>query len=213
MKRALIAALAVAMMVLGAPAFAAHDDNPSDQVRTYRYDLGQVANNADAEGWTRLTALPNGKIQVKVYVEDLAPNLPHAMHLHGIMSDGAFVAGACPTIADDADDNGLVDTLEGVGDYGLVRVSLTTKGDTSPASALALDRFPVANANGVLSYSRTFTPTSDAVWTGLGALEVVVHGVDLNGNGVYDFEAGPSSLTDAAPLEATLPAVCGGPGS
>jgi hypothetical protein len=42
---------------------------------------------------------------------------------------------------------------------------------------------------------------------------VVVHGVDLNENGGYDFEFGASSLTGASPLEATIPEVCGGPGS
>lgn len=213
MKKLLISTVAMALVVLAAPiASAGHDDNPSQQIRTYTYELNQVGNNTDASGWTRLTALPNGKIQVKVYVEGLAPSVPHAQHLHGVMDDTGFVPGACPTIAADADGNGLVDTLEGVPAYGFVRASLTTTGDTSPSSALAVDRFPVADENGVLEYSRTFT-TDPAIWAGLGALEVVVHGVDLNGNGIYDFENGPSSLTSAFPLEATLPAVCGGPGN
>ncbi|MFZ0014136.1 MAG: hypothetical protein WAL25_08485 [Acidimicrobiia bacterium] len=51
------------------------------------------------------------------------------------------------------------------------------------------------------------------IWRDLGALEVVTHGVDLNGNGGYDFGFGASSLTDQLPLEASIPAVCGGPGN
>ena len=44
----------------------------------------------------------------------------------------------------------------------------------------------------------------------LGEFAVVQHGVDLNGNGVYDEEAaGPSDLGPSLPQEATLPANCG----
>lgn len=219
MRKASIAFMTMLVMSIGIPAaLAGHDDNPSERVRSYTYALDGVANNTDASGSVRLTALPNGKVQVKVRVDGLAPNLPHAQHLHGVTNEsGDFVAGACPTIDDDGNRNqpvdGLINTLEGVDDYGFVRASLTTVGDVSPASALAVDRFPVADENGTLEYSRTFTPADPAVWAGLGALEVVVHGIDLNGNGTYDFEAGPSSLTDAFPLEAVIPAVCGGPGN
>jgi hypothetical protein len=217
MKRMTALLATIAMFALAVPASAAHDDNPSDPVRTYTYLLDGVANNADASGWARLTALPNGKIQVKVRVAGLAPNLPHAQHLHGVEQNDGFVPGACPTIADDGNlgrpVDGLIDTLEGVGDYGFVRASLTTTGDTSASSALAVDRFPSADADGILDYSRTFRPTDARVWRDLGSLEVVVHGADLNGDGAYDFAAGSSSLTSSFPLEATIPAVCGGPGS
>ena len=86
--------------------------------------------------------------------------------------------------------------------------SLTTSADTTAASALALDRFPVADAGGYLSYTRTFT--NDSALANADTVQVVVHGIDLNGNGAYDFEAGPSELTPDAPLEATLPVLCGG---
>lgn len=90
----------------------------------------------------------------------------------------AFVRGECPGIA--------------------------LAGDTSPDSALAADRFPVADRNGELSYTRTSTPTDDRVHERLGDVEVVIHDVDLDGSGAYDGEA-RSSLTDALPLEATIP--------
>lgn len=217
MKRITAVLAGIAMFAIALPATAAHDQNPSEPVRGYTYALDGVANNDDASGWVRLTGLPNGKIQVKVRVNGLAPNLPHAQHLHGVEEDGAFVTGACPTIANDGalgrPVDGLIDTLEGVGDYGFVRASLTTTGDTSPGSALAVARFPVADENGRLEYDRTFTPEDSRIWRDLGALEVVVHGVDLNDSGGYDFEFGTSSLTDSLPLEATIPAVCGGPGN
>lgn len=216
-------ALAGVLLVgaLAVPAVAAHDSNPSARVASYSYDLDEVAGNAPApvDGTVRLMALPNGRIQVRIDAAGLAPNLPHAQHIHvpGGQEGGDFVRGACPTVADDASGDGLVDTLEGAPAYGGVQQSLTTTGDTSPASALAVDRFPVADAEGDLSYERTFTPTDQRVWRQLGDVEVVVHGIDLDGNGVYDGVA-ESSLTaatpedDFLPLEATIPVLCGGAG-
>lgn len=220
MKKLIAIIAALSAMMLALPAMAGHDQNPSEQVRTYTYSLDEVANNANgASGTVRLKALPNGKIQVKIRAQGLAPNLAHAQHLHGVFNadETGFVPGVCPTINNDGDlgrpMDGLIDTVEGVLDYGFVRQSLTTSGDTSPASALDVPDFPVADRNGNLRYQRTFTPTDSRVWADLGAVEVVIHGVDLNDSGGYDFDAGPSSLSDAFPLEATIPALCGGPGS
>ncbi len=111
---------------LAVPAMAAHDGNPSPKVASYTYDLNEVADNAPGEvdGTVRLKALPNGKIQVKIRASGLAPNLPHAQHLHGVDGDGsedqgAFVPGMCPTGDDDGPDaDDLVDTVEGVPAYG-----------------------------------------------------------------------------------------------
>jgi hypothetical protein len=47
-----------------------------------------------------------------------------------------------------------------------------------------------------------------AIKSGKGV--IVIHGVDHNGNGTYDFEgAGASELDPSLPAEATDPAVCG----
>lgn len=215
-----LAASLSALLLVGAiasPAVAGHDGNPSEPVRSYTYDLDEVADNAgadDVDGTVRLRALPNGKVQVKIDASGLAAGLPHAQHVHSPEEGDALVRGECPGI--DADGNldrpvdGLVDTVEGVPSYGLVRESLTTTGDTSPASALAVDRFPVADEEGVLEYERTFTPSDERVWEHLGDVEVVVHGIDLDGDGAYDFDAGPSPLNEEVPLEATIPVLCGG---
>ncbi len=47
------------------------------------------------------------------------------------------------------------------------------------------------------------------MWSELGDLEVVIHGIDLDDSGAYD-GAARSSLTDSLPLEATIPVLCGG---
>lgn len=219
MKKNKIGSSLVGVLLVGAlaaPAMAGHDNNPSQQVASYTYDLGEVADNADGDvdGTVRLQSLPNGKIQVRVEATGLAPGLVHAQHIHSPEDGDDLARGECPGI--DADGNldrpvdGLIDTVEGVPTYGSVRASLTTSGDTSPDSALAVDRFPVADPNGVLEYERTFTPSDERIWSQLGDVEVVIHGIDLNGNDTYDFASGPSSLNGDVPLEATIPVLCGG---
>lgn len=184
-KISLALALAAAgSLGMAGAATAAHDDNPSAKVASYSYGLTPVqaesVPNSQATGSTRIKALPNGKVQVKVKASGLAPNLPHAMHLHGVLGDAKDLG--CPGPAADTDGNGFVTTLEGVPFYGGIVASLTTSGDTTPSSALALDRFAVADENGNLSYSRTFR--SAAAFADAGTVQVVVHGIDFNGNGV-----------------------------
>jgi hypothetical protein len=161
-------------------------------------------NRSGASGHADLTK-GSGKLNVNILSEGMAPELPHAQHIHGM----AQAISECPTLAADDNADGLINTVEGLPSYGPIAVSLTTRGDTSPASALAVSRFPVANADGDLSYSRSFT-VSSKVRKNLGDFAIVQHGVDLNGNGVYDFEAaGASELDPSLPQEATIPANCG----
>jgi hypothetical protein len=161
-------------------------------------------NRSGASGHADLTK-GSGTLNVNILSEGMAPELPHAQHIHGM----AQAISECPTLAADDNGDGLINTAEGLPSYGPIAVSLTTRGDTSPASALAVSRFPVANADGDLSYSRSFT-VSSKVRKNLGDFAIVQHGVDLNGNGVYDFEAaGASELDPTLPQEATIPANCG----
>jgi hypothetical protein len=86
-------------------------------------------------------------------------------------------------------------------------VSFTTEGDTNPDSGLAVDRFPVVNEDGTVTYRRMFYIPSDVAQR-LGEFAIVQHGVDLHG--VYDEEAaGPSDLDPSLPQEGTIPANCG----
>jgi hypothetical protein len=131
--------------------------------------------------------------------------MPHAQHIHGM----AQAISECPTLAADQNGDRLINTAEGLPSYGPIQVSLTTRGDTSPASALAVDRFPVANSVGLLRYDRDFS-VSRKVARNLGKFAIVQHGVDLNHNGRYDFKsAGKSELDPSLPQEATIPANCG----
>ena len=150
----------------------------------------------------------NGKGQIDEFelrADGLLAGAPHAAHVHF----GEEARNECPTLADDTNGNGRLTTTEGLPAYGPIVLSLTTSGDTSPASALAVDRFP---ASGGFDYERNgHFPTDDGVAEAIAAGKgvVVIHGVDYNDNGVYDFEAGASELDPSLPTEATDPAMCG----
>jgi hypothetical protein len=132
-------------------------------------------------------------LRVELEAQGLSPKLAHLIHIHGDL----VARNECPTLAQDTNGDGLISFTEGLPKYGPVQVSFTKLGDTSPASAGDLARFPVANDRGRLSYERDFMIPAD-VARRLGHLHLVVHGVDLNGNGQYD-----------SAVEITQPALCG----
>jgi hypothetical protein len=71
----------------------------------------------------------------------------------------------------------------------------------------------VANPSlGAYLYARVLrigTDISAEVGYNIQNYVAVVHGIDINHNGAYDFGAGPSLLDPTLPFEATVPAACG----
>lgn len=162
-------------------------------------------NNSGVTGHAHVT-VEGKKLDVHYKAKGLAPNLPHAAHIHY----GEQATHECPTVRDDTNRDFRLNVVEGVPRYGPIAVSLTTSGDTSPASGLAVDRFSTA-PKGTIRYERT-VKTSEAVARAIrnGEGVLVVHGVDYNNNGTYDFDgAGASELDPSLPAEATDPALCG----
>jgi len=174
----------------------------------------QSQNGSGAGGTVSLTATDDGRLKVVISASGLVPDQPHAQHLHGATGGGHFM---CPTMANDENGDGVLTNEEAVGEYGDVFFSLTTTGDASAESGLAIDRMPVADAQGNLEYRRTFAASSvpDDLLTHLSELHVVQHGIDVNGNNEYDLDAlGESSFAKnlgmpGVPEEATNPATCG----
>ncbi|WP_439939184.1 hypothetical protein ACS3YM_06105 [Nocardia sp. N13] len=162
-------------------------------------------NSSGASGKASVSFTSRRAGVVHVKADGLAPNLPHAQHIHF----GRTARNECPTAFDAGHDHQLT-TTDGADAYGPVRTSLTTSGDTSPDSVLAVDRYPVA-PEGRVRYERKITFSSKALATAIrnGKGVVVIHGVDYNGNGAYDFSSGKSDLDKSLPAEATDPAVCG----
>ncbi len=140
---------------------------------------------------------------VSVLVFGLQRNSPHAMsiHVNGV--------GQCPGPGRATRHNGhrTISATDGARSYGAVGTALTTRGDASPRSALALARFP---RNGNFLYSRTIRLTN-SVRNNLirHRAVIVVHGISYNRNNRYDRVLGASELDPSLPREATAPALCG----
>ena len=203
--RAIITAATVLVGTVGfaGTALAAHDQAPSDRVEKYTYSLDAVQDatipNSQASGWSKITVLPNGNVKVQVTATGLAPNLPHLMHLHDNV--GAPTSDCPSPTADD-----VVTVLDGLPSYGNIQLGLDTQ---------------VADADGNIEFSAQFaadTPIADGGTLGdiAGTAQVVVHGIDFDGNGEYainpddPFASQESSIVAGAPLELTAPVLCGG---
>jgi hypothetical protein len=169
-------------------------------------------NDSGVRGTVTLAATDRGDLTVSIEATGLMPG-PHAQHIHG-SHHGDF---RCASTADDADGDGWLTNEEASGEYGNVFLALTTRGDTSPESGLALDRMPVADQEGRLSYDRTIPAAQvpHGLVEAISRVHVVQHGIDANDNSEYDVEAlGESTFArslgvDGVPEEATNPAACG----
>jgi hypothetical protein len=170
-------------------------------------------NRTHVSGTVTLTVTDAGDLRVTIRARGLLPGA-HAQHIHGAAGAGHF---ACATMRNDTDGDGWLTNEEATGEYGDVFLALTTRGDTSAKSGLAMDRMPVADDQGKLRYDRTIPAASlpSGLVGSLSHLHVVLHGIDANGNGRYDEKAlGESSFArslgvDGVPEEATDPAACG----
>src|SRR5215213_4722592 len=137
----------------------------------FQADLKSL-NRSGAEGHAILEKEGKKKVETEIHSDGLAAKLPHAQHIHGFKK----AVSECPTLAASGRDN-LITTAEGLPSYGPIQVSLTTKGDTSPKSALAVNRFPVAKYSvGFVRYERTLS-VPDSVRKNLGKFAIVQHGV------------------------------------
>ena len=201
-KRAALAAPALslaAMIAMAGTASAASNDGSTQAL------LKPVAlNGVDGSG-TAWASIKDDVLTVTFTADGLLAGSPHAAHIHF----GADTRHECPSASDDKNGDGHINTSEGMPVYGMIDLSLTTSGDTSPKSALAVDRFDTAK-NGNITYKRGSIKVSDEVAKHIlsGDAVIVVHGVDYNKSGKYDGST-KSDLDPSLPTEATDPALCG----
>jgi hypothetical protein len=118
----------------------------------------------------------------------------HVAHIHGIKQAQA----ECPSLAADTNADGFVDFLEGLPDYGPV-VRTLSNGTSDRGTSLAYERTfkHLDNGDGVAS---------------LGPLDqyaVVIHGVDLDGDGLASNPDVQGDGADADDNEISMPALCG----
>jgi hypothetical protein len=188
-----VAIAAAAFPLMAMSAASAHEGASS-----YQADLGSL--NQSGVSGTGMVTMEGNQVTVMIEASGLLEGSPHAQHFH------IGAEGTCPTDADDENGDGFVSVTEGAPYYGAIGSSLTTEGDTSPDSGLAIDRFPTT---GTISYERTFEVTDDVHASfEAGTAVLVLHGVDKDGSGAYDGTV-MSDLDPTLPMEATAPAACG----
>ena len=214
-------ALVLSASVGSGAAQAGHREGPMRDI-TLHAKLAEL-NNSGVTGYATAQIRRERIKKMTVHAEGLTPDAPHAQHIHY----GETAKKECPTLALDTNKDGRLTTAEGVPAYGPVVLSLTTKGDTTPASFLDVTRMPVAK-NGEYHYTRNNLRFSDVKGLGYPGTDgtgtaseiaiairdgegvVVIHGQDYDGNGVYNLtKEGPSELDPALPAEATDPVACG----
>ena len=152
---------------------------------------------------TATVRLNGNTASVTLDTNGLLNGSPHAMHIH------AGGQGICPPASAAHLHNGhlSISTTDGIHFYGPPETSLTNFGDTSVKSIVDFSRYP---ATGTIRYKRTIQlPAGIAAAIRNGNAVIVVHGIDYNGNGIYDDVLDRSELNSNLPGEASAPALCG----
>ncbi|WEH34078.1 LPXTG cell wall anchor domain-containing protein [Streptomyces sp. AM 4-1-1] len=199
-----LAALTVAGTTLAlAPMASAGGTGTDSGNGVFTTTLNPVPTNHVTGSGTARIHLKGNEATVTVDAKGLLGGVPHAQHIH---IDGQ---GRCPTPADAGTHNGhrSMSTSDGMKAYGMIGTSLTTNGDNSPTSALAVTRFPMGSS---FHYERTQMVT-DKVADSIRKHNavIVVHGIDYDGSGKFTNVLGASELDPKLPQVATAPALCG----
>lgn len=203
--KTLLAACCAAAFGLGATgASAAHLDFKGN------FDLVELNDSGVSGGGDVLYDATSQVLTVNVNASGLTPDVQHAQHIHGRFDgDGNPINSMSPTLADDADGDGFIEVIEGVGQYGDVLLSLFNTGTTM---------FPTANSDGTLNFSATYDLSDSSVFTPSPATgtiyemadlfplflrEIVLHGMvvaDGAGGGDGEVNGGPGGFIPILPV-------------
>jgi hypothetical protein len=153
---------------------------------------------------TAVVRLTGTRLAASVDTTGLFDN-KHAVHIH------AGAKGVCPPASAAHRHNGnlAISTIDGLPWYGPPVTALTKTGDTGEHSIVSFKRYEAASD---LAYHRRGIRVSRVVAAEIREENavIVVHGIDYNGNDIYDNAAlDRSDLKRSIPGEMTAPALCG----
>lgn len=185
--------------------------SPPDDLTSANYVASLQPMNSDVTG-DQATAeatftVDGDNLVINIDAKGLPPDIEHWQHFHGFTDDK--VAG-CPTSADDANGDGIIDLIETEAVAGTTMVPF----DTDPvAMDVAEGEYPHAGADGSFSYRQSVSmPALNAAFAeafagqapDLDRRVIFIHGV------VTDTEL-PESVASLGPIPAhvTLPIACG----
>jgi hypothetical protein len=147
------------------------------------------ANNSGVNGVAFLTLDSDDRtLTIDAAGIGLEPNQEHPFHIHGFADDRP---SELPTIDQDTDLDGFVETPEGEPVFGPVLLPLTTQDDPATgavAPPVGTPTFPVADANGVIEFRETYqfdlnNPAQAALFSelddGLEGRGIQFHGLEL----------------------------------
>jgi hypothetical protein len=121
------------------------------------FALMTSANNSGANGVAFLSLdLDDKTLTIDAAALGLEPNQEHPFHIHGFADDHP---SELPTINQDTDLDGFVETPEGEPVFGPVLLPLTQDDPTLGTLVPPVDgapKFPIADANGVVEFSKTY---------------------------------------------------------
>ena len=166
------------------------------KTRTYQANFNELNNSGASANATLVAAKFGNFVRVNLQARGLLDGATHLQHIHGSIEED----NVCPPASADVNGDGFIDLAEGVPFYGGILVTLGT------------------DDAGAFSYSRSFDTLDDgseieSIYP-LGNQHIVIHGVDVNGDGDLDDGRdidGDGAITGFVEtnFELTLPALCG----
>lgn len=182
-----IAALTLAGATAAGLAGAAIAQSQSDRSSTtYRADL-QMLNNSGGSGEAIIRLSASGKnALVRIRASGLEAGT-HLAHIHALSSGDS----ACPTLAQDSDNDGFIEVAEGAQTYGPIRVNF---GNIDP------------DMDGNIDFQTTVKLSGDEGIMPLTNAHIVVHGRSITNNA----GAGTDGEVDGSNgYKLPLPVLCG----
>lgn len=211
--------VAAAILPLGIAAVPFASGTALARSETFRATIHQLNRSGVSGTLTIRLDTRTNRASIHLLERGVLANMPHAQHLHF----GASARHRCPKPSaagrpykyqKQAD---IIASVQAMPDYGPVNISLTTRGDTSKKSGLALDRFPTP-LGATIRYQRTIKLSASQVrHLERSQYVIATHGLDYTGDGIYSPQTAPSALAikmfgpvigGITPLEATAPNAC-----